>query len=430
MSGTGGNMNLGGGFMASGGNNSGSGGNMACAGTTTKATLIPLDIYLMLDSSGSMGDKTGANMMGPTKWDAITQALTTFFKDPASAGLGLGLNFFPLADPSVPATCSSNADCGQHGPCLLKTCDNVNVVTPCNTNADCNGGNCAQLGQCFFDPNTLCLPVGGLCGGGLGPCLALSNSVCLSPDSCANTDYATPAVEIAQLNGAAGPLTAAIMAHSPGGATPTAPALHGVIDHASAWATMNPTHKVVALLATDGLPTECSPLDIPSISAIAQSGVNGNPSVPTFVIGVFAAADAAAKANLDAIASAGGTTSAFIVDPNANVEQAFLDALNKIRGQKIACEFQIPDPPMGQTLDYMKVNVQYTAPGAPMAKTIFYVGSAAKCDPMTGGWYYDIDPTKGTPTKIIMCQQTCDSFGGTGQVDIQLGCATEEPPVK
>ncbi len=65
------------------------------------------------------------------------------------------------------------------------------------------------------------------------------------------------------------------------------------------------------------------------------------------------------------------------------------------------------------------------------AETIYYVVDAAGCDPMTGGWYYDVDPAMGgTPTKIIVCQETCDSFGLGGQVDIQLGCTTETPPPK
>jgi hypothetical protein len=67
-----------------------------------------------------------------------------------------------------------------------------------------------------------------------------------------------------------------------------------------------------------------------------------------------------------------------------------------------------------------------------MPEVVYYVVSADKCDPVAGGWYYDIDPTTGgTPTKIIMCTQTCDAFGLGGKVDIQLGCTTELlPPPK
>src|SRR4051812_42863442 len=69
---------VGGSFVGSNGagNPSGTGGGPSCGGTTSKAELIPLDIYLMLDSSGSMSEQTGAMSAGPTKWSGITQALS------------------------------------------------------------------------------------------------------------------------------------------------------------------------------------------------------------------------------------------------------------------------------------------------------------------------------------------------------------------
>jgi len=60
----------------------------ACATSSTKATLVPLNMYIMFDKSGSMG-------MGSGKWEAAGAALTAFFQDPASAGLGVALRFFP-----------------------------------------------------------------------------------------------------------------------------------------------------------------------------------------------------------------------------------------------------------------------------------------------------------------------------------------------
>ena len=45
---------------------------------------------------------------------------------------------------------------------------------------------------------------------------------------------------------------------------------------------------------------------------------------------------------------------------------AFIDALNAIRGTKLACEYLIPAPPPGEKLDFNKVNVEHTPPGAAM----------------------------------------------------------------
>ncbi len=49
----------------------------------------------MMDQSGSMGDPTGASGTGISKWESIKQALSTFVGDPASAGIGVGIQYFP-----------------------------------------------------------------------------------------------------------------------------------------------------------------------------------------------------------------------------------------------------------------------------------------------------------------------------------------------
>lgn len=83
--------------------NSGDGGTglAKCATDTRKAEVVPLDLMVGLDTSFSMDfDK---------KWLSVQAALKTFVKNPALAGLGLGLQYFPLrkqcsvADYSAPA---------------------------------------------------------------------------------------------------------------------------------------------------------------------------------------------------------------------------------------------------------------------------------------------------------------------------------------
>lgn len=83
--GTGGGLNL---DSSVGG---GSGGSIACAEQVQTADLVPLDLYLMLDKSGSMLEKTGTT----TKWDAVKTALSSFVDDSASKDLGVGLQSFP-----------------------------------------------------------------------------------------------------------------------------------------------------------------------------------------------------------------------------------------------------------------------------------------------------------------------------------------------
>src|SRR5450432_3675507 len=108
-----------------------------CAPHVSTAQPHPLDRYIMFGSSGSMLDPTSTTV---TKWDAVKTALTSFLNDSASAGLGVGLQFFPLTKPNAPTSCASNADCGDSGPCFLKACSKATTIVPCDTARDCTGG--------------------------------------------------------------------------------------------------------------------------------------------------------------------------------------------------------------------------------------------------------------------------------------------------
>ncbi len=74
------------------------------------------------------------------------------------------------------------------------------------------------------------------------------------------------------------------------------------------------------------------------------------------------------------------------------------------------------------TLDYNKINVQYT-PGSGPAQALGNVANSGACT-AAGGWYYD---SNAAPTKIEFCPATCTSVSAdtTGKVDVLLGCATE-----
>jgi hypothetical protein len=143
------------------------------------------------------------------------------------------------------------------------------------------------------------------------------------------------------------------------------------------------------------------------------------------VIGVFSAAETMAQANLDRIAVAGGSAQAYVIDTSGNVQQGLLDALNQIRKEQLDCEFQIPMPPQGKTLNFSEVNFQFTEMGG-MSSSYFKVAPGGRTG-ATNEWHYDVEPTGTTiPTKILACPATCDALqtyiGGT--VQIQLGCTT------
>jgi Mg-chelatase subunit ChlD len=396
----------------------------ACATQSAVAQTLPLDLYMMVDSSGSMTERTAA---GATKWAAVQSAMTAFFNDPMSAGISVGLQYFPQIDPNARTTCASNADCGNFGPCdLFRTCFGIGTtqIVLCDANSDCRPGEtCVQLGSCPLSGGS-CAPLGALCP--LGDICVPLDGYCSARDRCDVPAYATPAVPFATLTGAAASLNASLAGRQPDGRTPTGPALSGALQAARARAVATPDHRVAVVLVTDGLPTECTPLDIPAIAALAADGAAATPPVPTFVIGVFGPDEAAtARPNLDALARGGGTGSAVVIDTSQDVTRAVQAALNRIRTTAVACTFQIPPATMG-AIDFRKVNVQVTgASGA--VSTIGHVSGRAACDPTRGGWYYDVDPATGqSPSTIIACDATCAQFttSATARVDVVLGCQT------
>jgi hypothetical protein len=336
-------------------------------GTSKTAEKVPLDIYVMFDKSGSMDGE---------KWDSATQAMKAFIAQPGAAGIGVGIQFFPLPSgvtcPTFPVQCASDADCSAGcGPCMLT------------------------------------IP-------GFGICSGVGNS-----DSCDVMDYSTPAVEISELPGNAGALTSAIDGATPDGSgTPTLPALDGAIQHASAWAAAHPGHVTIVVLATDGDPNSCSS-DVSAIQAVAAAGAAANPPILTFVIG----APGGTAANLNAIAQSGGTNAAYIIGSNATVEAEFLQAMNDIQNKTLPCSYLIPEPPPGETLNLGEVNVTYTPTGGQPTTIPQAAGGLASCMPGTNAWYYD-DPAN--PTAVVLCPDTCATLtadAGT-TVSVVFGCAT------
>jgi len=396
-----------------------------------KGERLPLDMYILLDRSGSMADRTGAHGTGPTKWDAVTTALRSFFADPGTGDLAIGMQFFPTTTPGVPSLCMSHPECGVAGPCLLQICNadyEGGSVVACASDSDCAFSDCVPMGECSLDKDDVCrVGIDPSCGTS-GSCEPITTSVCVNGGSCSAATYSNPAVEITELGAAEAALGDAIAGMEPGGTTPTQPALDGAITHARTWAAAHPDHKVVAVMATDGLPTDCDVQDIRSIADLAAAGKESTPSILTFVIGVFGQHELSAQHNLDEIASSGGTDRAFFITDDQDVTAELLDALRAIQGQLLGCEYHLPVPPEGSGLDYDKVNVEYAVPGSSTPKNVFYVKQAADCDTVDGGWYYDHDPATGqTPTRIMMCPVTCSALEGVsigGQLDIEMGCQT------
>jgi len=251
---------------------------------------------------------------------------------------------------------------------------------------------------------------------------ALAGLIPGTDDSCDPSVYANPAIEIQPLPGVSTQILASLAKHkNPNTGTPTVPALKGAIEHATVWAKAHPSDATVVILATDGDPDDCGSTKgesaanlLTDVEAAAAAGVAQTPKIVTFVIGV-----GSSTANLDGIAAAGGTGSAFIVDTTMSVSTQFLAALNKIRAAALGCEYKIPLPESG-TVNFKQINVQF-APIGGSPETVPQVSDKSKCPTMGDAWYYD-NPT--SPSEILLCSTTCGSVSTGGTVNVLTGCET------
>jgi hypothetical protein len=402
-----------------------------CATQSIVAERLPLGLTIMMDSSGSMLELTASASVASqtSKWEAATSALTGFFNDRQSAGLSVALQYFPILRETVPASCLSEPACGAHGPCLrLKGCLVTSGQIPsCGTSADCGmGQTCEIVGSCDGTTSNACFPSQKTaCGDRPELCKAFPG-VCEGETHCDPSSYATPEVAAAPLPGGARPLVASLTARKPRGLTPTAAALAGALTHARSLVEKAPDERVAVLLVTDGLPTVCKPRDIASIASMVRTlTMVGGKRIPLFVIGVFAEDERqVATQNLNALARAGGTPSAYVLGATQHLTSAFKEALNEVRAAAFACEYRLSVPNVSET-DFGKVNVQFTS-RVGQRSVIYHVKDQASCHPTLGGWYYDKDPMAGTPQTVTVCDKSCEVLraDARGRVDIVLGCKT------
>jgi hypothetical protein len=401
-----------------------------CAEEAHMAEQAPVDLLLLIDRSGSMNTRAAG---GRSKWQMAQEAVTAFISDPKSAGLGVGMEFFPVPSDG---TCTTDVDCGfamnvgqfcvERRACVGAT-GPTNASPPCGTIFDepCPSGTmCVPLGRCS-QTGVNCVGIGRACPGGAADNLCTNpGKVCVVglSDSCKLSDYQKPAVPIGDLPAARAALAEALRTTTAGGGTPTGPAVQGALGQLR----MRPQRRGVLVLVTDGVPSPCETDDpVAAVSAQLRMARMTAPSIATYIVGVFGANEGqGGPIALRDWATAGGTGMPFVLTPTDDLAQKLLEALSQIRGAALACQYAIPPARAGSMIDFKKVNLHFK--GTSGEEDIGYVGRADRCDPMRGGWYYDVDPDLGTPSSVIVCDATCRRFRGdaTGRVELRFGCKT------
>jgi hypothetical protein len=400
----------------------------ACIPFRTRADLASLDIFVLLDSSGSMEQVTAS---GLTKAEAVSEALIGFIEAPESTGVGVGLSFFPIEDTSVPSFCTGDAQCGGD----VDSCFAPDVCIPggtlCREGSMCDdGATCEPLGRCAgrrdFNP---CFPVDSICDGG-DRCI--DAGLCENRTSCAPDDYARPTVDLGLLPGVGSAIVRALETQELGGSTPTLPALAGALDRARARGLESPGSKVIVLLATDGFPAACDdalpdPFDeapdasagIPAVVSVAQAGVADG--IDTFVVGVFEPEqEAEARENFVRIAEAGGTEEALVISTEDDVTVQLLEALNALRAGVRTCVYAIPAE--GAVPDPRDLQVRLLQRGD--ATELNRVVGLDGCDRREGGFFFQQDIEDGArPGYVELCPSSCAPAARPEvTVEMQAGC--------
>lgn len=260
---------------------------------------------------------------------------------------------------------------------------------------------------------------------------------------CTGTVYDSPFVPMgrlpdpSQIDAISDALTKAPFGETTG--TPIEPALRGLTKYCTEYKENpeNDGENCVAVLITDGQPTECS-LQDDTLTGIVSTAFDSS-EIITFGVGM----EGADFILLDQIAKAGGapdcdtTSTSYSCDVSGGttllqalelirdyVTEEFVEEIIEVSYIPVDCEWEIPPPPEGEKFDKNYVNIEFTDKETGEVRTIGRVDSVKECIGKLG-WYYD---NMDKPTRIIACPDTtCPQIqqAAMGKVDVLFGCATE-----
>lgn len=341
----------------------------SCVGEARQAEGVGIDMYVVLDRSGSM-QWEGASDNGPgdcplglgaapgnaSKWCLATHALAEYFTSEFAAHNKAALQYMPI-----------NGITYESGSAVCTTGGGIaNAVVPL-----------AQLPAAATDALITSLD-GEDPGGGMG------------------------------------------------GGTPIEAALNGIATYTAANA--DPTRPMIGVLITDGDPRNCD--EVPTSLAQVIAAHLQATTIRTFIIGMTGASNG--NLETLALAGGAPPHTDFCGDGPSpchywNVGDgdpaAFVSALQQIQqSATLPCDFTIPVPPDGKDLDPGLVNLTFTN-DVGVVSNVAHVNDELSCAG-ADGWYYD---NNLAPTTVKLCPTTCTAAEGATQganVDVSFGCAT------
>lgn len=221
----------------------------------------------------------------------------------------------------------------------------------------------------------------------------------------------------------------ALAAALPRGGTPTHSAYRYGLDLVAKGAAQG---AAFILLITDGAPNytlNCGGdgfAQVDSAPLVAEAQAALARGIRTFVIG--SPGSEPARSALSRVAEAGGTATPdcshegpsychFDMTKKDDLGAALADALSDIRTELTSCEYTVPNPPPGQTLDPERVNVVTTS-GDGEIRVLTRVSEPDCRD----GWRYSRDRRR-----IVLCERSCGEVrrDPESRVDVLFGCESE-----
>lgn len=377
--------------------------------TPETETAAGLDVFLLLDTSGSMNEATSA---GVKKLGAVQAALATFFGNAQWKGARAAILRFPFPEPL--SSCEKASDCPD-GECATSgTCEN-DPKTTCFTTLQCGGAPCVNKAYCQFSSD-MC-STNADCPPGTGECWF--GGSCTTQKTCDPAAYETPIVELSSFGSPA--LVAGLDSLTAEGPTPTLPAYGGAstLARASAKQTSVPT---IVVLVSDGMPSLCgspSPVDDAVVGAKLAKVATATlaDGVTTHALGIFSKKEqAVAMPSLEAFAKAGGG-GAFVIAPDGGLSASFVAAMDAIAKSAVSCTYHLPDLG-GKVPDPASVKVTIAG------KELTHVAGPAAC---TGdGFYLSSDLAEDAVADVVLlCPEACTTQPVKLGVVVQGDCVGE-----
>jgi hypothetical protein len=247
------------------------------------------------------------------------------------------------------------------------------------------------------------------------------------PTYCEVSTYEEPAVSIAELPDNAEEIKASFPIN-PFNASPVVPALEGAILHAKGRVPAYPGRKQVVFLitGTSGIFDPFCESSIENLNNAAEQGYMGDPSIATYVIGIYAFdIDFSPMTTfLRDVAMKGGTSRPYLASLNRQ-DPELAQKLGEARdaAKLSACGFNLPQgyqDGLPEGIDPYLASIVITTDDDETIE-LQTVRDHSFCNPDEPGWYFD-DPDN--PSSLVACERTCEILNSASisYAELQLTC--------